>query len=70
MKVKNKFLIAKIKRRIAQNRCFSEMEWKNEAAFGICNGKHHVIGDSYIPEKMCTHCRYYWRNKIYDESKI
>lgn len=59
MTSKIKFLIARLKTRIAQNKCYNDMESRLDAVFGMCCGKWYVIGDADYPEKKCTECRYY-----------
>ena len=64
MREKIKTFIAKIKLRIKHNKCYSEMEGKTIAVFGMCSGKRHLlyIGENEsitIPAKLCSVCPYF-----------
>lgn len=51
-----KILIAKIKLRIAQNRCYNANERCGVAVFGLCRGHYH---EDKIPYKGCSICPYF-----------
>ena len=65
MKEKIKTFIAKVRLRIRHNRCYSEMEGKAIAVFGMCSGEYHFIynGETKqtkaIPHKLCSICPYF-----------
>lgn len=51
-----KYLIAKIKLRIRQNRCYNAKEQCGIAVFGMCSGHYH---EGNIPYKGCSICPYF-----------